>query len=282
MAGKISEYTTEQTTLADTDRLDVSTDIGGTPTTEYLSWGSLKTQLGTAGFASSGDNVSIFANDAGYVTADTNFADNNLLFGDSRTHDLAGNLLTLDQSVSSSKVLSVINHLDNEIYSISSNVNGGETNWYDDDGTFKGHLGFNNYFNGSLALGKASQATEAQLETNGTGFGYQIQARRNSFWHFGVLVGSGGATIRTRDSGGDIKISLGSAVGGFNFINQQLSIGTNAHTGTEQLHVNGDTVIDGECRATTYNVNGTVGLSHVEVINAKTFTWVSGILTSVI
>ncbi len=55
MAGKISEYTTEQTTLDDTDRLDVSTDLAGTPTTKYLSWGSLKTQLGTAGFLSSGD-----------------------------------------------------------------------------------------------------------------------------------------------------------------------------------------------------------------------------------
>jgi hypothetical protein len=97
MAGKISEYTTEQTTLDDTDRLDVSTDLAGTPTTKYLSWGSLKTQLGTAGFAQSGDNVSIFANDAGYLTSgDGNFAENNLTFTADRYHNLAGFDLWLD------------------------------------------------------------------------------------------------------------------------------------------------------------------------------------------
>lgn len=69
MAGKISEYTTEQTNVDDTDRLDISTDLAGTPTTKYLSYGTLKTNLTNDGFASDGDNVSNFANDAGYITS---------------------------------------------------------------------------------------------------------------------------------------------------------------------------------------------------------------------
>ncbi len=90
MAGKISEYTTEQTTLDDTDRLDVSTDLAGTPTTKYLSWGSLKTQLGTAGFLSSGDNVSELVNDAGFV---------------------AGNLYTTDGTVGAGRIATLTDSL---------------------------------------------------------------------------------------------------------------------------------------------------------------------------
>jgi hypothetical protein len=85
---KISEYTTERTTLINTDRFDVSADLGGGSwQTQYLSYGSLKTQLASFGFlqggddvsslvndanfVSSGANISVFTNDAGYITTDT-------------------------------------------------------------------------------------------------------------------------------------------------------------------------------------------------------------------
>lgn len=44
---KISEYLVEQTTPQLTDRIDISTDIGGTPDTNYITWGTILTQIPT-------------------------------------------------------------------------------------------------------------------------------------------------------------------------------------------------------------------------------------------
>lgn len=53
---KISEYSTERTTLIGTDRMDISADLGGGSwQTQYLQYSTLQSNLTSAGFLSSGD-----------------------------------------------------------------------------------------------------------------------------------------------------------------------------------------------------------------------------------
>ena len=198
MGKKITDYTNTRNTFDAADEFDVSAFLNPTYESQKTTWTIFKANLSTDGFASSGDNISIFANDSGYLTSIP-------------THTgevTGGTALVVDKTAITGQ--SLVTGISGDFVLISDTSNGGDLRRVDVV-DFLGGADGDGIYDGSGSLSGTTTVTQASndliFSTTGDSNALVIDGTDGNIG-LGVAAPGFSLEIRNHTSGGGTSLGL--------------------------------------------------------------------------